>query len=137
VQIVRTEAWWLRARILLACAGSSSNGRRHGLADVTRIASKLDKERVCYASVWAALLRAGVAAREGDQSRAVDALGMAIAEAQAAEMSLCAAAAQRRLGELLRGTQGAELLLEADRRLASLGVAAPAKMVEVIAPGWY
>ena len=135
VQIVRTESWWLRGRILLASADGA--GRSSAVAEVAHWITRLEREKIGYAGVWAKLLRAGAAVREGERALAIDALGVAIAEAQAAEMSLCAAAAQRRLGELLRGSQGNDLVIEADRHMTALGVLAPAKMAEVIAPGWY
>ena len=53
---------------------------------------------------------------------------------EAIDMPLYAAAARRRLGELVGGAEGQDLMTRADQWMAGRGVADPARMARVFAP---
>src|SRR5262249_44598674 len=101
VQTIRTEGLWLLGRLALAA--------RPALRLAGGAAHKLGGEQMGHADVWSQLLRAAVAQRAGQPREAAEWLERAIAGSEACEMSLCAAAARRRLGDLLGGDAGAEL----------------------------
>ncbi|HUH01978.1 MAG TPA: protein kinase [Kofleriaceae bacterium] len=133
-QIVRTFARALRARLAIAAAPGASGPRLD--RDVARVAHQLEREHIGYAQVWAALLRAGIAARRGDQDRAVAALRFVVPAAEQNEMLLYAAAGRRRLGELLGGDEGHALIEAADAAMRDQTIVDPARMTEVFAPGF-
>src|SRR5262249_21164935 len=91
IEHTRVEALLLRARSALACGL---------LAPAEADARRLDRHGLSWANPAAALIRAGVAAKKGDRSRAAERLAEAISGFEAAEMAAFAAVARRRLGEL-------------------------------------
>jgi hypothetical protein len=113
---------------------------RHDLGDSERArvvlaaARHLERERIGYAGVWARLLRAGVARERGDDDEARRLLAAAAAAAAATDLLLHAAVARRRLGEVVGGTEGAELIAGADAWMTVEGIRNPARMAVVIAP---
>jgi len=106
VRLVRVEATALRGRLVLAAA-RARGGPAKELAAVHRIARRLEREKTGYASVYAALARAGtkLSGPEG-KTAAVDELRQAIELAAAHGMALHEAAARDRLGRLLGGPEG-------------------------------
>ncbi|MGZ3438021.1 MAG: serine/threonine-protein kinase PknK, partial [Polyangia bacterium] len=125
VQFIRIEAIHLRGRTALAAAAPGRAGaplRKRTLAD----ARKLDREKMRWASALARLLRAGVAAQEGERAAADALLGEAIGELEALDMHLYAQAARRARGEV-----------EAvDRWMSEQQVRNPARMTALLVPGW-
>jgi tRNA A-37 threonylcarbamoyl transferase component Bud32 len=113
IQTVRAESLWLRGRILLACGGD----RKQVLA----LANKLAREKSASGRVWSLLLRAAV-----QQDRGL--LAQAVAAADAGELGLCAAFARYRLGSDERA--------RAEEWMRSEGIADPAAMANVVAPGF-
>ena len=63
-------------------------------------------------------------------------LAAAVTAAEKTDLLLHAAAARRRLGELLGGEKGAALIAQADEWMAGEGIQNPVRMTEVIAPGF-
>jgi hypothetical protein len=86
--------------------------------------------------VWGLLLDAALAASDGRPEHAEPKLRRAIALADDKEMALCAAAARRRLGELIAGDEGAALIASANAWLSSESVANPDRLLEVVVPGF-
>ena len=131
VKIVRADARALRGRLLLAAAAEElAPGPGH--AEVQRIARELAAEEVGYASVYALLLRAGLAARgDGD---AIALLRQAIELAAAHDMAQHLAAARDRLGALVGGDEGAALRAAAAAYATAEGIVDPARMFEILAP---
>ena len=68
--------------------------------------------------------------------RAREFLGRAIVRATAADMALVESSARRRLGQLVGGDEGADLVREAEGWMRSQGVANPARTTELFAPGF-
>jgi len=82
-------------------------------------------------------LRAGVAALRGDLEHAAELCAVAIAGFEAAHMNLYAAAARRRLGQLMGGAEGAELIAAADRWMNAQRIKKPARLTRMLAPGFF
>jgi cob(I)alamin adenosyltransferase len=76
-----------------------------------------------------------VAAASGHDEEARRLLEHAISEFEACEMSLYREAARASLGVLLRGDSGAAQLARAGAWLRAQEVVAPAKLLEMLAPG--
>ena len=140
VQFVRTSMDFLRARAAVAAAvavrGSRPNEARSLLAVAYRSARRLDRERMPCPTAYARLIRGALAAIGGDSSRAIPLLMKAVACFEAVDMRLCAAAARRRLGELLGGTRGQEQIDGADRWMSDQKIKNPKKMASMIITPW-
>jgi hypothetical protein len=80
-------------------------------------------------------LQAALALDDGEREQACAALRSAIAAFDTAELGLCAAAARRRLGQLLAGEQGRELIAAGDAFMSSQGVKNVEASTELGCPG--
>ena len=99
-------------------------------------AKRIERERLAWATPLAQLVRAAVAAYRGEASTAVDTLSGAAADFDAADMTLFAAAARWRHGELQGGDAGAEAIRSADGSMRAQGIANPGRVVDTLAPGF-
>lgn len=128
VKLVRADAHFLRGRMLLAA------GRRR--AEVERVIAELEAERVGYATVFAALLRAGLFAADAhrDDDALVRTLRAAVDVAARYDMGLQLAAARHALGKRLRGTEGAALCELALDYARTNGVKEPPRFFAIGAP---
>jgi hypothetical protein len=99
------------------------------LADARRI----EHERAPWGAAFAALIRAGAAARLGNGPEAAALFASAETSLLAADMHLFAAAARRRRG-LLEGESGAAKVLAADEMMKSISIRNPARMTALLAP---
>jgi hypothetical protein len=132
-QICRVSLGELRARSALAVAARAADPRR-SLRDAAYWADRLERERMPYAAALAKPLRAGVAALRGDKPGAARHLAEAADAFDAVNMGLFAAAARRRLGELLGGDEGRALADRADAWMANQKIKNPAHMAAAIIP---
>jgi hypothetical protein len=82
------------------------------------------------------LLNAAVACCEGRPDLAPDHPARAAAGFDRAEMQLYAAVTRRRLGALLEGDRGRDLVRQADEWMAAQGVRNPALLTRMLAPGF-
>jgi serine/threonine protein kinase len=98
-------------------------------------ARALRKTHMAYAPGWAALLEAAVAHCDGDLDQATEALQSAIANLDENQITLYAAAARRRLGQLLGGDSGKQLLARGDATMHEQGIQNLEAMTEIYAPG--
>ncbi|WP_434415583.1 protein kinase domain-containing protein [Nannocystis pusilla] len=121
---------FLHARGLAAIAAAREQPHNAGvlLAAAERDAAQLEEDRALrHDSVaMAALIRAGIAAQNGDIQQALVRLEAAAASFDTADMPVHAACARRRRGELL-GPSGATLIAQADQYLASRAILRPAQ----------
>jgi serine/threonine protein kinase len=135
VQYLRADATFLRARCALASLGSLGPRERRGrIAEVVRLARKLDGERMAWTAPLAALVWAGVAVARGDRPEAVGRLRVAVSSAQGADMLLYAAVARLRLGEMLGDDEGSALAGEARAWMTGQGVRSPDRFAAMLAP---
>ncbi len=136
VKLVRADATALRGRLFLAAAAAGTDlGSR--LDEVRKLVRKLEGEGTGYATVYALLLRAGLAAVAPGTSRedAIAPLRQAISVAADHDMALHLAAARDRLGGLLGGDEGAALRASAAAYVSTEGVVASDLLFELQAPG--
>jgi hypothetical protein len=100
LQPVRAAANYVRGRAAIASLDVIPDGKRSSrVAEAARIAKRLDGERLTYTSVYGSILKAGVAAAQGDTDGARTALLRAIELADAASMTIHAAAARSSASE--------------------------------------
>ncbi|HXD33446.1 MAG TPA: protein kinase [Pyrinomonadaceae bacterium] len=137
LQILRVEALHLRARTALAAAETGDVSRRASFYRIAeKIARKIAREKMPWSDPFAALILAAVSSARGDQQGAVALLTEAMDGFDLADMTLYAVASRRRLGQVMGGERGAELLAEADEWMKSQEIKNPAKMTHMLAPGW-
>ena len=101
-----------------------------------RDARLLRRERIAWAEALAQLVRAGVAMGRHDAGAARRLLGDAAVRLDAAGLRLHAAAARRRLGERVGGSQGHRLVEQADAWMKGQNVRRPDRMAALLAPGF-
>jgi hypothetical protein len=123
------------ARVALSDAAAAADPRP-ALVEAERVAKRLFRSGRHYARAWAGLLRGGIAVLRGDRESAADALRMAAAIAEVEGLPGTAAAARRRLGEVLGGSEGDALRQAADAWFAESGVKNLPRFLGVIAPGF-
>jgi hypothetical protein len=134
LQVIRIELLRLRASGALAAARVSADPGpfcREAAADARR----LDREGIPGADAHARLIRAGLAALSGDRLRARTQFEAAIAGFTGQGMHIFAAAARRRLGELLGDDEGRALIAAADAWMSGQGVQNPDRMASLYAAG--
>jgi serine/threonine protein kinase len=135
VEIVRTYMHYLRGRAALATAvegGESAEAVEHA----RRSARVLSRMKPHFARGGGHSLRAALAHREGDDQRAVGELEKAVHEFDADGMGLYANCARYRLGTLIGGDMGRELVEGYRSWAAEQGVKNPERMAAVNAPGF-
>jgi hypothetical protein len=138
VPMVRIPLAHLRGRLALALAARAGEGKVHRahLATARDCVRRLEREAMPVARWLSCLLSATVAHREGRSQEARKELEQAIESLEASGMMLYAAAARHRLGELLDGEAGRALSAQAHSWYAGQGVRNPARMTEMVLPGW-
>lgn len=134
VQFIRTSMYFLRARCALAAATTTKSPALLKVAD--RDARQLERELIPYAKPYSRLIRAGLAAIQGDSHAARIALADAATGFDAVEMQLCAASARRTLGELIGGEEGRTLLDQANAWMTGQGIRNPARMTAMYVTGF-
>jgi len=135
VQLIRLEAFHLRARCALAAAAIARDPApllRSAVRDARRIA----REHRPWADPLAHLVLAAVHAAQGQAPLAAELLTQSIAGFEAAQMTAFATATRRRQGELIGGTRGAEMVTQADAWMRSQGVRQPESFTRMLAPGF-
>jgi eukaryotic-like serine/threonine-protein kinase len=133
-QSVRTEIYYLRARLALAVAAEYGGAvGRAMLRRAAKASHRLAAERVPHATALSLLLRACVAAR---LDAATPDLLIAAEEALTATGHLHHAAAARwRRGQLIGGDEGAAAIAGAESWMSGQGVRHPERMLWALAPG--
>ena len=89
-----------------------------------------------WSNPLAMLIHAGLARRRGDESRAAALVSQAIEGFEASNMALYAAAARHRLGEIMGGASGRELISQADDWMSKQQIKNPAAVANLMAPGF-
>jgi hypothetical protein len=135
VQQVRIFLLHLRARAALAAAPAAAEPAAL-LYAAERDARLLRRERIAWAEALAQLVRAGVAMRRHDAGGARQLLEDAAGRLDAAGLRLHAAAARRRLGERVAGSQGHRLVEQADAWMKGQNIRRPDRMTALLAPGF-
>ena len=137
LQILRVEALHLYARTALATAPVSNAKKRARLYRIAGdMARRITKEKMTWSDPFAALVRAAIATAHNEPDQAVSLLSEAMGGFELADMSLYSAASRRRLGQVLGGERGAELIAGADDWMAGQKIKNPMLMTRMLAPGW-
>ncbi|MDP3220341.1 MAG: ATP-binding protein, partial [Deltaproteobacteria bacterium] len=97
-------------------------------------AERLEGERTPWSDALALLVRAGVAAREGERGRELISLDAAARGFDGAAMAMHAAVARRQRGLLLGGVTGSALVTEAEQWMTAQRVARPEGIAALLAP---
>ena len=135
VQIIRSIAYWLKARLLVARKGDSAN-----LDKAIKICKKLEKEKVVtYPKVFAACVRSAVFFQKGDKEKSIVELRYIIELSEENQLLLQLNAAKYRLGNLLGGENEECKVLLADvlQYCEEEGIVDPPRMFEVVIPGFF
>jgi hypothetical protein len=135
VQHFRLSTFDLRGRCCLAQAKSGKDPNRH-LHLAEQDAHRLEREKRSDTRAMALLIRAGVAFARGNLDGAILVLHEAARQFEACDMLAHAAAARRRLGQLLGGDRGQELIAQADAWMTAQQVRNPARLTAMLAPGF-
>jgi serine/threonine protein kinase/tetratricopeptide (TPR) repeat protein len=134
IQGLRIDAMYLRARLALASAAGQKRERRLRIAE--NLANRIAKEQMAWSNPLAMLVHAGLARRRGDDLRSTALISQAIEGFEASDMALYAATARRRLGEVVGGDRGAELVSQADDWMSKQQIKNPAAVANLMAPGF-
>jgi hypothetical protein len=135
IQQVRIFLLHLRARAALAAATAAADPEPL-LHAAERDARLLRRERIAWAEALAQLVRAGVAMGRHDAGGARQLLEDAAGRLEAAGLRLHAAAARRRLGEKVGGSEGQRLVEQADAWMKGQNIQRPHRMTALLAPGF-
>ena len=137
VQFTHFEATHLRLRTALAAmAASGLDGDRYRRLQplVGRELSRLERRRIAWGEPLVLLLRAGLAALEGQRETAAKLLGRAAEGCDRGSLGLYGAAARLRLANLLEPGND-ERSREAARELRERGAVRPDRWCDVLVPG--
>jgi eukaryotic-like serine/threonine-protein kinase len=135
VQNSLIEMLQLRARAALATLKTSNNSKTV-LASVEKDAKRLLKEKIATATAFAKLLLAAVAFNRHQKEQAINLLIQAEKDFEQLNMALYKAAVQHRLGSLLEGKKGEELIESANNWMKSQRICNIERMTEMLAPGF-
>jgi serine/threonine protein kinase/tetratricopeptide (TPR) repeat protein len=134
VQYVRADAHFVRARAALASSLEGAT-RRARIAEAQHLARRIGSEDMAWTLPLADMVRAGVASFNETPNDASRLLTAALRGAEAADMTIHAAAIRRQLGVLIGGDEGRALTAQADHAMTSQGVRVPERLAAMLAPG--
>ena len=134
IQGLRIDAMQLRGRLAVASALGRQKEARLRIAET--VADRIAREDMPYSNPYARLIRAGIARTRGDDVSAVALLERALQEFEAADMRLYAIATRYRLGEMVGGERGDELLKSANEWMSRQQIKNPPRVVNLMAPGF-
>ena len=135
IQMIRIELRELHARGALAAA-AQAEGPLPLLREAERDARRLEREREPWALAHARLILGTVAVGRGRRAAAIEHLKAAAIGYEAVRMDLNAAVARRRLGQVVGGAEGRDLIAAADAWMTGQGIRFPARFATMIAPGY-
>jgi eukaryotic-like serine/threonine-protein kinase len=134
IQVLRIEAMHLQARAALATSEGKERSRRLKIAE--KMAKRIEREKAAWATPFASLVRAGIANRMGDKELAGKLLSEAATAFKQQDMELYAAASRRRLGEMVGGDHGYQLLSETSAWMVTQRIKNPDAMTRMLVPGF-
>ena len=134
VQFLRIEVLGYRARCALAAAATAERTRARYLAEARRTAGALERIGSPWSLAYATPIRAELALIDGRAEPAIAQMKLAVSRYDELDMSLRAAAASYRLGEMTGGTDGRAITAASVSRMRSLGVSRPAAIAWTFMP---
>ena len=121
---------WLMGRMALSELAQDPSRK----CVLRRAMARLRSYDTHYSRALAGMLRATLAMQVGDTEGAVTAFREVVAIGDLTNLYFIAAAARRRLGELLGGSEGAELVAAAERWMAAAGIKNFDRMTNLASP---
>ena len=134
-QYVRAMTTFAQARCAIATAYCAPDLKRSRLREARQRGRRLEREGLPWISVLAAQVFAAVANAEGDVVAACEHLRVAAERAHAADMTLYTCAARHRLGTLLGGDEGRDVIERSEEGMRAKGVRAPERYAGMLLPG--
>jgi hypothetical protein len=134
-QFVRAMTADLRARCAIASIEVEPAAREVRLAEARRMVRQLGREGMPYAVALGSLLAAACANESGDSEAAADGAREAIRLLEAADMVLYAASARCKLGLLVGGEEGRELVREGEEVMRAQGIRDCQRFATMYVPG--
>ena len=138
-QHVAAEAHSLRARAALAAAAAfrpSAPERPRLLAQARESIARVRKAHTRCAAPLADLLLGGLSFTEGIAETCLDHTRRALEGFEALEMSLFAAVCRVRIGQLVQGPEGTQLIDQADEWMHGQKIKNPPAFARMLAPGF-
>jgi eukaryotic-like serine/threonine-protein kinase len=129
VQYIRVESRYHQALAALALASQDARRRPSLQRIALRSAQRIEQEQLHWGAPLARLIRAAVEPRA-----AVSHLRLAEASFHNADMKLFAAAARRRRGQLIGGSDGRALIADADAVMRAQAILCPDRMTAILSP---
>jgi hypothetical protein len=133
-QGLRIDVMHLRARLALASANGAVRKQRLKIAK--DCADRIAREEMPWSNPLANLSYAALAKQDGDTSQAAAYARQALNGFEAADMALYAAAARRRLGELLSGEEGRQLINDSEAWMTKQQIKNSVAVSNLMAPGF-
>jgi len=133
VQMVRVEAYWLRARAALAAALTSPKKMPKLQREALKMARHLRREGLACARGLAALVEAATCAQKGQTAKALGLLEEATTTCAGLGMTLLATLARLRRAELEKNLEAARAEMEV---LSKEGIVKPEKIAGLLTPGF-
>jgi len=130
VQFIRI---WTAYLCGLGALAAASNDKRL-LREAGREVSQLLSERVAWAKPFAVQIQAGIAWHKGEGEKAEKLLAAAASEFDDIGLAIYAAASRRRLGEIIGGQEGKQLVLESELAMKTMGVKNPESASRIFSP---
>ena len=135
LQVIRVEAWYLRARAALLMAATGTETRRF-LRVARRSSRRIARENMPWSDAIASLLTAGIAHVESRPDMAIEQLTAALHGFEQTDMKLYAAVARRCLAQLTGGSRADQYRHDCDEWMAAENLVNPSRMTQLIAPGF-
>jgi ATP/maltotriose-dependent transcriptional regulator MalT len=136
VHVCRVAAYELDGYVAVAAVASKPERNMRLLPRALRNAKKLRREGKPWSSAYATYIEAAASFLKGDEERATRGLTNAADALESSHMHLFAAAARLRLGALISGSRGEELVAEAHAAFRRQGILQPARLLTRMAPGF-
>jgi hypothetical protein len=136
VQFIRCLTAFVRARAAVASIAAGDAAQRAArIAEASRLAQALEKEKMPWAAPLATIVAALTKNAAGAKAEALALLERAAVEADAAQMTLYAAAARHQRGLGLGGLEGGALRNAAEETMRAQDIKAPARFASMYVPG--
>ncbi len=134
-QLLRIEAVRINFRVMqIRCLLARDRAQRAGDQQLARLVRGLEREKVDWARPIADMMAAALAWRLGREDVALARLSRAVEGFESLEMSLFAAAARWRLGEIVGGDEGRAAVARSRRAMVEQTVARPELFARALAP---
>lgn len=132
--LVRANLLHLQVRIALKSLDEGSNRARE-LRDARQGIQALQQENLPWTTALAMVGEASLEQLVGNLEIAKQKYEQAAKRFDELDMEIYAAVSRRRLGQILRGDRGRELVDRADHQMRAQQIVAPVKMAEFLVPG--